>query len=69
MANKTIPALPDYGSQDSDKIRKDLLEITKNDGTYASPTYGTGATRKITVEDLKTALAITSQTVTNGGYY
>ena len=66
MANKTIPALPDYGSQDSDKIRKDLLEITKNDGTYASPSYPTGATRKITVEDLKTALAITSQTVTNG---
>jgi hypothetical protein len=66
MANKTIPGLPDYGSQDSDKIRKDLLEITKNDGTYASPSYPTGATRKITVEDLKTALAITSQTVTNG---
>jgi len=66
MANKTIPGLPDYGSQDSDKIRKDLLEITKNDGTYASPTYGTGASRKITVEELKTALAITSQTVTNG---
>ena len=66
MANKTIPALPDYGSQDSDKIRKDLLEITKNDGTYASPTYGTGASRKITVEELKTALAIISQTVTNG---
>ena len=66
MANKTIPGLPDYGSQDSDKIRKDLLEVTKNDGTYASPTYGTGASRKITVEELKTALAITSQTVTNG---
>ena len=66
MANKTIPGLPDYGSQDSDKIRKDLLEITKNDGTYAIPTYGTGASRKITVEELKSALAITSQTVTNG---
>ena len=58
MANKTIPNLPDYGSQDTDKIKKDLLEITKNDGTYASPSYPTGASRKITLEEFKTALAI-----------
>ena len=66
MANKTIPALPIYGSQDSDKRKKDLIEITKNDGTYATPTYGTGASRKMSVEELKTALDITSQTVTDG---
>lgn len=66
MANKTIPSLPIYGSQDSDKRKKDLIEITKNDGTYASPTYGTGASRKMSVEELKTALDITSQTVTDG---
>ena len=58
MANKTIPNLPDYGSQDTDKIKKDLLEITKNDGTYASPSYPTGASRKITLEEFKTALDI-----------
>jgi len=66
MANKTIPSLPIYGSQDSDKRKKDLIEITKNDGTYATPTYGTGASRKMSVEELKTALDITSQTVTDG---
>ena len=63
MANKTIDDLPSYGSQDTDKIRKDLLEITKNDGTYAIPTYGTGASRKITLEELKTALDIQSTIV------
>jgi hypothetical protein len=65
MANKTIPALPIYGSQDSDKRKKDLIEITKNDGTYATPTYGTGASRKMSVEELKTALDINTSFIEN----
>lgn len=61
MANKTIPDLPVYGSFDASKARKDLFEVTKNNGTFGSPIYPVGASRKITGDELKVVLGM-------GGY-
>lgn len=42
---------PVYGTPDPTKFLKDQLLIGKNDGTYASPTYGAGSVRTATIEE------------------
>ena len=55
---KRIQDLDPYNSIDKTKAKQDLFEVSKNSGTYSSPTYATDGSRKITLEDLKTALDI-----------
>jgi hypothetical protein len=52
MAGRTIPSLDVYGAIDESKLKKDLFEIAKNTGTYGTPDYDTGASRKLTLEQL-----------------
>jgi hypothetical protein len=52
MATKKIPELDPYGSVNSPAYLSDLLEISKNTGTYGSPSYDTGSSRKITFEQV-----------------
>jgi hypothetical protein len=52
----TIPELTAYGVVDSDAKLKDLIEITKNDGTSVSPNYPSGASRKIPMDEFLTLL-------------
>jgi hypothetical protein len=58
MANKTIPQLDPYGSVDIAKVLKDLIEITLNTGTYGTPVYASGASRKLTIEQLINILGL-----------
>lgn len=53
---KRIDQLDPYGSVNFDKRRKDLFEISKNDGTYLDPEYLPGGSRKITQEELELML-------------
>lgn len=58
MPGKKISDLDVYDDVNTDKSRRDLLEISKNTGTYGSPTYATNGSRKITIEQLKETLFI-----------
>lgn len=58
MPGKKIGDLDVYDDVNTDKSRRDLLEISKNTGTYGSPTYATNGSRKITIEQLKETLFI-----------
>lgn len=58
MPGKKIGDLDVYDDVNTDKSRRDLLEISKNTGTYGSPTYATNGSRKITIEQLKDTLFI-----------
>lgn len=53
---KKIPELTGYGSKDSSKLKKDLFEVSKNDGTYLIPSYPVDSSRKITQEELQDML-------------
>ena len=53
---KKIDELDSYGSVDSEKRKKDLFEVEKNEGTYLSPSYLVGGSRKITQEELENML-------------
>jgi hypothetical protein len=53
-----IDELSPYDDVNTDKSRRDLFEVSKNTGTYASPTYATDGSRKISVEQLKETLFI-----------
>ena len=53
---KEIQELDPYGSLDDSKKKKDLFEVSKNDGPYGSPNYPIGASRKITQEELENML-------------
>lgn len=55
---KKIDQLDVYDDVNTDKSRRDLFEVSKNTGTYASPTYATDGSRKISVEQLKETLFI-----------
>ncbi len=46
-----ISAEPIYGTHDYNKSLKDLFVIVKNTGTYGSPAYAAGSTRRITQEE------------------
>lgn len=48
----TIPELVSYGAVDESAKKKDLFEVAKNTGTYASPVYAAGDSRKLTQEEL-----------------
>ena len=56
MPGKKISDLDVYDDVNTDKSKRDLLEISKNTGTYGSPTYATNGSRKITIEQLKVCL-------------
>lgn len=58
MPGKKISDLDVYDDVNTDKSRRDLFEVSKNTGTYASPTYATDGSRKITIEQLKETLFI-----------
>lgn len=49
-----ISVQPVYGAFDKTKFLKDLLVIVKNSGTYATPAYASGSTRRVTVEEFQT---------------
>ena len=55
---KKIDQLDVYDDVNTDKSKRDLFEVSKNTGTYASPTYATDGSRKISVEQLKETLFI-----------
>jgi hypothetical protein len=50
-----------YGAIDNDAKKKDLYEVSKNEGTSASPVYNTGGSRKITGDELISVLGIAKQ--------
>lgn len=56
MAGKKIDELDSYGAINFDKRRKDLFEVSKNEGTYLIPEYLPGGSRKITQEELESML-------------
>lgn len=56
-----IDELTAYGVVDVDARKKDLYEVSKNEGTSASPIYNTGGSRKITGDELKSVNAIASR--------
>lgn len=56
-----IDELPIYGTVDTDARKKDLYEVSKNEGTSASPVYNTGGSRKITGDELKSVNSIQNQ--------
>jgi len=58
MPGKKISDLDVYDDVNTDKSRRDLFEVSKNTGTYVSPTYATNGSRKISVEQLKETLFI-----------
>jgi hypothetical protein len=58
MPGKKITDLDIYDDINTDKSKRDLFEVSKNTGTYASPTYATDGSRKISVEQLKETLNI-----------
>jgi hypothetical protein len=77
MAGKKITDLTAYGSIDLDASKKDMFEVTKNDGTSASPSYPSGASRKVSGEDLRQIiqpndylgeLEITGSNIITAGY-
>ena len=77
MAGKKITDLTAYGSIDLDASKKDMFEVTKNDGTSASPSYPSGASRKVSGEDLRKIiqpndylgeLEITGSNIITAGY-
>lgn len=41
-----IPSFTEYGTVDKDTSREDLFMIVKNSGTYATPAYASGTSRK-----------------------
>jgi hypothetical protein len=58
MPGKKITDLDIYDDINTDKSKRDLFEVSKNTGTYASPTYAPDGSRKISVEQLKETLNI-----------
>lgn len=53
MAKKKIGDLDPYGSVDLEKALKDEYEVSKNEGTYGTPDYPAGSSRKQTLEQLR----------------
>lgn len=61
ISTTKIDELPIYGAIDNDAKKKDLYEVSKNEGTSDSPIYNTGGSRKITGDELKSINAIQNQ--------
>lgn len=55
---KRIPDLDPYGSYDLDKMRGDLYEVSKNEGSSAVPIYATGGSRKQRLDDIAEKVAM-----------
>jgi hypothetical protein len=55
-----INELPIYGAIDLDKAKKDLFEVSKNEGTFSTPVYNVGGSRKVTGDELITSLGLSS---------
>lgn len=51
-----IDELDDYGAVDNSAKLKDLIEISKNSGTYGTPVYATDGSRKVTLEEFSSML-------------
>jgi hypothetical protein len=64
---KKIDQLDLYGSYDSDKIKADIIEVSKNSGTSLSPIYAPDGSRQMRLDDLATKLKlINPYTASNG---
>lgn len=61
---KKIKDLDSYGSSDLEKCLKDEFEVSKNEGTYGTPDYPIGSSRKLTLEELKRNLQLNFTTET-----
>lgn len=55
---KKIDQLDPYGSYDLDKLKADLIEISKNSGTSLSPIYAPDGSRQMRLDDLAAKLKL-----------
>lgn len=61
ISTTKIDELPIYGAIDNDAKKKDLYEVSKNEGTSDSPIYNTGGSRKITGDELISVLSVANR--------
>jgi hypothetical protein len=62
--SKRIEDLDIYGAVDITKVPKDILELSKNSGTYGSPVYDPADSKQITMEELSALIGM----IIPGGY-